>query len=380
MSESNKKFVTKIIMTRTPTEKDGAQWFFYLGARSQYIDQHPEEYEGKLGRVIPTFEEELAGRTILAEGCAHSQNQGKEPPSLYLSELLRVHQAGYLREYTWWLCNRPQWPIEKRPERLVAFMAWMAKHLASHQVETYGWIEIEQKTEEAGKTDSGQESVSLHPPGHGLDIKHAGGEELQPQLHAAHAMLKTGRIPEALELMRRFASACEGLRKEKDSVYVCVRTQRELDFFLASRPDLRSIRVLHWCVAEGLYFRCYLLSHLQRAEEALDAMQELLEVAPFSAQGHAERGFIANKRHRSEEALQAYSTAWDLASRLPENCAAAAPALRGMGVSLAGLQRCDEAEARLRDSLILDPGNKVALDELGYVQHLRMGGQPGFFQ
>lgn len=46
-------------------------------------------------------------------------------------------------------------------------------------------------------------------------------------------------------------------------------------------------------------------------------------------------------------------------------------ALRGMGFMLIELNRLDEAEQALRDSLKLDPGNDVALNELAYIRELR---------
>jgi len=95
------KFKVNVMVHPSPTPEEGAAWFFYPLARSKFIDEHPELYEGQSGTVVPLFEEEYQGRWILADSCAHNLQQSQRPPSTYLADLLRVHQAGFLREYVW---------------------------------------------------------------------------------------------------------------------------------------------------------------------------------------------------------------------------------------------------------------------------------------
>lgn len=52
-----------------------------------------------------------------------------------------------------------------------------------------------------------------------------------------------------------------------------------------------------------------------------------------------------------------------------------AVALRGLAVQYIDLERLDEAENFLRQSLGLEPDNKIAINELGYIGQIRAGGQ-----
>src|ERR1700722_19443320 len=96
------KFKVDIIIDATQKPEEAAIWLFYPMARSMYITEHPELYDGQSGMIIPTFEEEVKGRFMLADGSDNKLKHGQPIPSQYLTELLRVHQAGFLREYVWW--------------------------------------------------------------------------------------------------------------------------------------------------------------------------------------------------------------------------------------------------------------------------------------
>jgi tetratricopeptide (TPR) repeat protein len=53
-----------------------------------------------------------------------------------------------------------------------------------------------------------------------------------------------------------------------------------------------------------------------------------------------------------------------------------ARALRGAGIALIDLNRFDEAETILKKLLEIEPGNRVALHELQYIERLRKGFKP----
>jgi len=100
----------------------------------------------------------------------------------------------------------------------------------------------------------------------------------------------------------------------------------------------------------------------------LEAIERL---APAAASAAAERGYILNQVGKTDEALAAYQRSLSLAKRFHSQRAYQAPALRGMGFSLIEMQRLDEAENAFRESLEVEPDNKIALGELGYIRQLR---------
>lgn len=83
-----------------------------------------------------------------------------------------------------------------------------------------------------------------------------------------------------------------------------------------------------------------------------------------------ELGFVYGQMKEHQKSYHCYQQAHDLAS---ESRNQRAVALRGMGVQLIDLQCLDEAEARLKESLELDPDNSKAKFELVYIAKLRSG-------
>jgi tetratricopeptide (TPR) repeat protein len=196
---------------------------------------------------------------------------------------------------------------------------------------------------------------------------------LNSQVAAIGAAAHRGAVDEALHLFGTFNSAVQSLRKESDAVYVCFRSQRELNYFIASQPDLLKVRVLDWCVAWGMFLKAFALSKAGRFGEALQSVEEAAKLAPLYAHAQVERGYILNRLGRAQEALAAYARAWELVARLPENLESAGAALRGQAVALVELGDLDRAEKLLRDSLVVEPGNTVANNELTYIAHRRSG-------
>src|ERR1041384_3427363 len=371
METSAEKFKLNVMFSAAVKPEEGAIWFFYPTARAKFIREHPELYEGKSGAVVPLFEEEFQGRWIMADSCAHNLQQGKSPPSAYLVDLLRVHRAGFLREYVWWYLGQPSWPAQQQPPKLLAFMAWTRLNLRNHAVETHGGIEIAR--EEAGK-DASDRGSSPHPAGgRALDVRSGGGAELNSQVAAMGAAIQRGSLDEAARLFETLNPAVQGLFKESDAVYRCFRSQRQLNFFIASQPELRKIRVLDWCVAWGIFLKAFSLSKSQRFAEALPSVEVVVNLAPLFTQAQIEKGYILNRLRRPQEALAAYTRGWELAARLPENLDFAAAALRGQAVAWVELNELDRAVKLLQDSLIIEPGNQIAINELKYIAERRSG-------
>jgi hypothetical protein len=60
--------------------------------------------------------------------------EGRRPalPDPYLDDLVRVAEAGYLREYVWSFLHRPSWGRSPSDLGLEGFGAWREAHLARH--------------------------------------------------------------------------------------------------------------------------------------------------------------------------------------------------------------------------------------------------------
>jgi Flp pilus assembly protein TadD len=82
-------------------------------------------------------------------------------------------------------------------------------------------------------------------------------------------------------------------------------------------------------------------------------------------------GYAFNQLRRFREALDSHMRAEALAGKYPSQRPHLSLALRGKGFALIELQRLDEAEVAFKSSLEIEPNNKLALNELGYIKRLR---------
>jgi len=106
-------------------------------------------------------------------------------------------------------------------------------------------------------------------------------------------------------------------------------------------------------------------------QRALDLLNKQIAIAPYAASPYTESGYILNLLKRPAAALEAYEAGLRLAREFESSKTSEAIALRGMGVALIELGQLKKAEAVLRESLKVDPGNAVALNELKYITHVR---------
>lgn len=113
-----------------------------------------------------------------------------------------------------------------------------------------------------------------------------------------------------------------------------------------------------------------------RPEDALRVQAATLRLRLTNAAGPADAALFTEtaaaytRLHRWDEALGASDTAL----KASQNDRDRARSQRSRGFALIELQRLDEAEAAYRESLKLEPGSIVALNELEYIARQRAGG------
>lgn len=117
-----------------------------------------------------------------------------------------------------------------------------------------------------------------------------------------------------------------------------------------------------------------LANEMKRHEEAVAYADRGLALQPEHAMLTVERGSALLAMGRPGEAVAAYEAALasnDLVLQLDRG-----RLLRNKGVALIDLGRLDEAEAALKQSLKLEPGNRLVMNELLYIAQLRAGRAP----
>jgi Flp pilus assembly protein TadD len=147
------------------------------------------------------------------------------------------------------------------------------------------------------------------------------------------------------------------------------QTQAEFDEF--SKTYVGKFEWIDWGYKQSLQMLAYLAAERRDFPAALALLKTVETIAPVSAGTVVEAGYVLNQSGKPEEGLAAYRRALALAEKYPSQRIYQAASLRGIGFALIDLKRLDEAEQAFQKSLEIEPGNKVALNELGYIQDLR---------
>ena len=104
------------------------------GTRSHWMEKKFFEQNPGEATYRYSFPEEVAAR----DGCARIWLEMKAKDSRvnrYLDDLVTVHQAGFLREYTWTYFRDGSWS-EPEGLRLAQFDQWRQVNLRGHELET----------------------------------------------------------------------------------------------------------------------------------------------------------------------------------------------------------------------------------------------------
>ncbi|MFZ6743193.1 hypothetical protein ACO0LC_08220 [Undibacterium sp. JH2W] len=201
-----------------------------------------------------------------------------------------------------------------------------------------------------------------------IEISKAKGAELRPRSKALVELVSAKQLAEA----ERTAAS---LRKEYEAIFdrslkqYSFQTKTEYDEFRKTHPE--NFEWIDWGYQQCLQMQTFIAAEKRDFVTALAFAKEMNVLAPISAATAAETGYILNQSGKSAEALIAYTEANELARAYASQGPFRAAALRGMGFALIDLKRLEDAELRLLESLQVEPGNKVALNELAYIRDLR---------
>lgn len=194
------------------------------------------------------------------------------------------------------------------------------------------------------------------------------GADQRPLIVAAVSHIKARRFSEASNLLDQVLAVFHGKLTDPESVYVSLATRADLEAYSKSLASPNKIVWLDWGFREALHLKAFIESASRRFDPALHFLAEEIKYAPTSAAPYIEQGYIQNQQGTPKAAWESYSKALDLSRRYASSAPLEATALRGMGVTQIDLGDFNRAEQLLRESLIVEPGNPVALNELEYIR------------
>lgn len=169
--------------------------------------------------------------------------------------------------------------------------------------------------------------------------------------------------------LRRVIAWCDALQRP-DRKIVSFADGDEYEAYVAARSDDTPVEWIDIACPASYYAAGFLHAEARQWEAALPPLQRAIDIAPFFADAHNERGFVFNQMGRRDEAIAEYKIALALGGEHPRSAYVRPIALRGIGWALIEDGDLPGARQAYERSLELDPGNKLALGELEYISGL----------
>lgn len=125
--------------------------------------------------------------------------------------------------------------------------------------------------------------------------------------------------------------------------------------------------------AEAYYLKAYAAIELGKIEDAQKNLKKAVYLSPYNATYWAELGHTHQMLKNWETCVRVYTVAEDAADMSDEEYKNQdlARSWRGIGFAKIELGKLDEAEALFKKCLEVDPEDKKAENELGYIAQLR---------
>jgi tetratricopeptide (TPR) repeat protein len=202
----------------------------------------------------------------------------------------------------------------------------------------------------------------------GLEPGRGSGE--RPKLMKSQELLKQGKLDEAEAVIDEVLKFFENETADKQVDYVCVVNRQQFDRYQKEHPGERKIVWLDWCYGWALCKKGWIAGARTRLAEAETWLTKSVKMRPYSADAYIERGFVYSQLGRPDDGMKSYETALSLARTIPFEKAFEAAALRGMGFDFIELKKLPQARKVFRESLRIEPANRVALGELLYITRL----------
>lgn len=196
----------------------------------------------------------------------------------------------------------------------------------------------------------------------------ANGSQLRNQFSELTSMINAKRFAAAENLANKLRRAYEAEFNTQLKQY-SFQSQAEFDEF--RKTSTAQFEWIDWGYQACLHSQAFIKSERRDFVGALEILNYVEQVAPFSAVSIAEKGQVLNKLGKYEEALSEYRKALELSVKYASQRPHRAAVLRGMGFALIELKRLDEGERVFQESLEIEPKNQLALNELTYIQDQR---------
>ncbi|WCE04386.1 hypothetical protein [Pseudoxanthomonas sp. JBR18] len=192
---------------------------------------------------------------------------------------------------------------------------------------------------------------------------------------ATKAML-AGDMATAAPLLERAIKYCDAQRNQPGRKSVSFSSRREYEQYMEGPGKGQPTEWLDIACASAYQQAGYALAGARRPAEALTYLEIATQVGPYYPVAWTEKGFVLNQLGQPAQALEAYTTALEVARAHPEAAYVSAVAWRGIGYSKVELKDLEGGREAYQQSLQLEPGNATAVRELDYIAQRQATGNP----
>lgn len=197
------------------------------------------------------------------------------------------------------------------------------------------------------------------------------GAHLRSVMDDAYDARERGDAAEAARLYGQVTAWCDQQRRDHKGPVLATSSLEDRQVLAARVPPGSDILWVDIACATSHQQIAFLFADRGDGQTALAELTLATAYAPLWAEAYTERGYVLNQLGRPDDALGSYLTAVELARTYPSLRYVLPLALRGLGFTQIELGELDEAEKLFKESLVLDPGNKVAENELLYIEQIR---------
>lgn len=199
------------------------------------------------------------------------------------------------------------------------------------------------------------------------------GADQQDAVTKATKLIEQNQLASADTLLDSVLGHFADLMKDSSQSYFSFRDNKDYQQFLKERHAKQGNKItrVNDSFTQALQLKAYIASSRQQWDQAMGYLDRKISYAPYEAQPHIEKGYILTAQGKPQQGFDSYKRAYALA--LEHNAAKQeqAAALRGMGSAQIELGNLDEAVDLFNKSLEIEPGNKVALSELQYIEKMK---------
>lgn len=197
------------------------------------------------------------------------------------------------------------------------------------------------------------------------------GSEFRASVNQATAYSQQGKPAVAWNTLQPALLYCDEKQSAgSEQVYSVADASEEAEYRIAASPGTKLVFV-DWACPMAYKSAAFLAVQSKETERALALLDRAQALAPHWAEPLAERAYLIGHLGDRPAALALYRKALLLAEKYRSSAHAKALILRGIGFSLTEMGDLDGASQAYRDSLLVEPGSKLAKDELDYIEGLR---------